>query len=245
MRPFHLKFASLFPKIKIMILKKYMIFLSVLGILSTTNLAHSQTNLPIPNRPFYVEGQMGMNLSKIHYIAPLGQFKAGLNGGVSLGYNWRKHILIETGLGYNSKGFQDDFATDIPSQYISVKETLHYITIPLRTGLHFGNKVQFFVKQSLNLDFLVQVHSSLISQDDMADKQDYNGLLHYTKLDLSTTSSIGFNIPVRNYYIGSTANYNLGLCNIRKTEKIDPVENSLPTTRNFMYSFNVQLGYRF
>jgi len=98
--------------------------------------------LQAQDNSFYIGANGGMNLSKLKYtedlqeLYPTSNSVFGFNGGATFGFEIQ-NFTISTGLQYIQKGGEydtDNFWDDESIAYLSAKEKLHYLSVPVQVG---------------------------------------------------------------------------------------------------------------
>ncbi len=223
-------------------MKKLLIALLTLT-LSTTSLAQEKS------KDFYFEGSLGTALSNIGTKSGgRGSLKPGLISNLNIGKHFGPNLMVETGIDYAPRGLVYNFIGRLfTPTYGRLIQHFDFISIPARVGFQFGKQVKFYAKQSLNFDLLVRNKSEYLTWYEHESVWKSSDI--FRKTNVSTTSTLGFNIPLGNCYFGTSLNTNVSLLNIYKDgydlyDANDPIHVG-DNAKHITVDLSMHFGYRF
>jgi hypothetical protein len=113
------------------------------------------------------------SLNFIDYRNYYEELKYGFTSGISIRYELKNRLLIETGLQYSDKGYQRRDYVYLPSApdstlYIINRENFKYLSIPLQFNTYFfKKKIGIYSSFGISTDFLVDAtHISKVKGSD-------------------------------------------------------------------------------
>jgi len=201
------------------------------------------------NKDFYIEGGLGTAFSNIGTKkGGRGSLKPGFISNLNIGKHFGSNLILETGFDYIPRGLVYNFVGQLftPTDGRLIQH-FDFISIPARLGFQFGKKVKFYAKQSLNFDLLIRNKSEYLTWYEHETVWKSSDI--FKKTNVSTTSTLGLNIPLGNCYFGTSLNANIGLLSLYKNgydhyDINDPIHVG-NSARHISADLSMHVGYRF
>lgn len=169
--------------------------------------------LDVAGQKHFVGGQGGVNITNIlPYQEIESEYKTGISSGLSYDLLLKKHFSLGTGLLYNQRGFIHDLVyTDENADSLGIVTNVfsyNYISLPIKTGLTLGNKLNAFFNIGVMPSFLVNANQKapqLNNDGTIRDKITIEENSSIRKFDLAGLAELGVSYKFFNSYCLFTA----------------------------------------
>ncbi len=139
--------------------------------------------------------------------------QAFLQGGVSYAFHFARFAHIETDLIYTSRGYNNiiHFTDDVGSptgETMTNSRQFSYLALPVKAGVHFGNKLLFFLNVGVVSSRLLRAEFRSPGVAGVMPSQTYNITEIVQPFDFAGLAELGVSFPLSNsFYITTNVGY--------------------------------------
>lgn len=174
----------------------------------------------------------------------------GFIGGVTYEYLFNKNFFIGAELNYNERGYATSylFVNETTSSSVQYEGThsYNYISLPIKSGFYFGNKVQGFgsigVIPSILVDAKIVFPTNLDQSGQLSGMETRDVKDITNSFDLAAMVELGISYKIQNQYsIFSSATYQRSFTSFSSSDSYYPA----PYTEAFHKGLSFSLGVRY
>jgi hypothetical protein len=166
------------------------------------------STFPAVGQNHYIGTKFGLNVTNVHLsnFTIDNENRIGFIGGLTYEYKFNSKLSFETDFLYSQKGFTKDlFFTYNTGTLTGEKTTTYfnydYLSIPVKIGFGFGNKVSGFSKLGIVPSILINAKTIEGKIDGISDEHTYNLTEQVRRFDFSGLVEVGCNFKIHEQFL--------------------------------------------